>query len=322
MIITNSMVKSYQDCKKAYTFKYPQQLLRKTGARSLPLKRGVWLHKLLETMYLGGDWREVHKELSKDYDRLFDEEKDLYGDLPTHCFRIMRAYDHYWKLADKDLRIIEVEKTFIVPLPHGHSFKFTLDGLVEDEYGFWLFEHKSHLSIPTSDYRFMDPQTARYFWALEQLGYPMVGVLWNYLSTLNLSKPKLTQKGALSRSKIRSDPYTFSEGLKDLGLDPREYKDDIISVKRRLPTLYRRERVPKPAKVSETLVKDMVHIADEIERGYRPLRHITRTCERCEYMMLCLTQLYGGDAQQVRKSQYRKAISGDHSYSNEELRSL
>lgn len=272
-------------------------------------------------MYLEKDWRKEHKELSKAFDGLFDEEKIIYGDLPTHCYRIMRAYDSYWREADRDLKIVEVERTFQVPLPHGHIFKFTLDGLVEDEYGFWLFEHKSHKAIPDDDYRFLDPQTARYFWALEQLEYPMVGVLWNYLSTLNLSKPELTQKGALSRRKIRSDPHTYVEGLIDLGLDPKDYRDDIIRVKQRLPELYRRERVPKPPLVSETLVKEMVYIADELERGFKKIRTIDRTCVRCEYKSLCITALYGGDVKQVLNRQYRKAVSGDHSY-DEELRTL
>lgn len=312
MIVTNSMLKTYLRCRRQFWYKFQKQLVPvKEGA--LPLKRGSWLHALLEEMYKGGDWRTVHETLTADFNRMFVEEREYYGDLPTHCFRIMRAYEYFWRDADREFEVLEVEKTFDVPLPHGHTYRFRLDGLVADGYGTWIFEHKSHLSIPRSDYRFIDPQSARYFWGLENLGVPITGILWNYLSTLSLSTPQLTATGRLSRRKIRTDPFTYVEGLKSLGIDPADYKSDIIKVKQRLPELYRRERVPKPPKVAERLVEEMVYVADEIERGIKPIRTIERSCEtQCSFLPLCLTSLYGGDSDQIRSTQYRKATASDY----------
>lgn len=309
MKVTNSQIKSYQRCHRQFYYKVIQQLVPRQSP--LPLKRGSWLHELLEARLRGQDWHERHDELTGEFMKLFEEEREIYGDLPDQCFRIMRAYEYRWRDEDSHLKVIAVEEEFEVELPHGHVMGFKVDGIVEDEWGMWLLEHKSHKSIPKDEYRFVDMQTAKYVWGLQKLGYPITGVLWDYLTTLTLQKPKLTQTGRLSRAKIRTDPITYVETIREFGLDPRDYKDDIVRLKRGLEVLYRRERVPKPPKVMDTLVKEMILTADDIERniegGFRPIRSIERSCERfCDYLPLCMTSLYGGDTKGIEHMQFEK----------------
>jgi hypothetical protein len=268
----------------------------------------------LETHYKGGDWTVRNDELAQEFDRMFDEEKDAFGDLPEICANIMESYVYHWREEDSTFEVIAVEELCEAELPGGHTLKFKFDGIVEDEYGRWLMEHKSHRTIPGSTYRFIDMQTARYVWGLNEIGTygEITGVLWNYIRTKEPTKPQLLKSGRLSSRKIDTDLLTYVQAIQEYGLDPRDYKDVILTLKRH-NDFFRRERVPKPKSVIETLVKDSVIIADEIERGFEPIRSIERGCEfSCSFLDLCSVELYGGDGDDVRRSKYRKATGDDY----------
>jgi CRISPR/Cas system-associated exonuclease Cas4 (RecB family) len=277
----------------------------------LPLRRGSYLHSLLEAKYATGDWRPKQHELAKGFDSMFEEEREYYGDLPRVCEHIMESYDYWWRAEDEELNVIETEYEFEVELPHGHVLGGQADAIVEDEWGMWLMEHKSHKTLPDADYRFLDMQTARYVWALQKLGYPLTGVLWNYIVTVEPKRPKLTQKGVLSKAKCKTDLFTFVDTIQQYGLDPHDYRSDILRLKGR-NEFFRRERVPKPKHVIETLVKEAVVVADEIERGVKPVRSIDRSCDWCSYLDICITSLYGGDSQSIVKARYQKATKKDY----------
>lgn len=310
MQITNSQAKAFQRCRNQHHYKFDDLLVPQS--HSLPLKRGNWLHELLEAHYLGIDWRERNAELAAEFNKLFEEERERFGDLPGICSDIMQAYCYHWREEDASFKILAVEQVFEVDLPHGHTLQFKVDAIVEDDYGQWLMEHKSHKTYPNDNYRFLDVQSARYVWGLNNLGWEIEGVIWNYLRTKQPSKPKMTKQGRLSKAKMDTELFTYVRGLRELGLDPSDYRD-VISRLKKHNTFFRRERVPKPTKVIETLVKEIVHVADDIERGYHPVRSIERGCSfSCDYLDLCMTELYGGDAEQVKKLRFRSAGKDDY----------
>jgi hypothetical protein len=229
---------------------------------------------------------------------------------------------YHWREQDSGLTVVEVEKEYEIELPHGHTYAFKIDALVEDEYGLWLMENKSHKTIPGDDYRFLDIQTTKYVYGLIQLGYPIIGVLWNYLCTIEPKKPKLVghrEKDGprLSKARIRTDVLTFVEALHEYGLDPQQYRDDIVRLKRH-NTFFRRERVPRPAGVMKRLMQETIVVADEIERGYKPIRTIERGCENfCPYLNLCMTSLYGGDTKPFEKNFQKAKVSDYYGYAEE-----
>jgi hypothetical protein len=280
------------------------------------------LHELLEAHYTGYGWEKKQKELTKEFNKLFEEEREYYGNLPEICRRIMRGYVYHWREQDSGLTVVEVEKEYEIELPHGHTYAFKIDALVEDEYGLWLMENKSHKTIPGDDYRFLDIQTTKYVYGLIQLGYPIIGVLWNYLCTIEPKKPKLVghrEKDGprLSKARIRTDVLTFVEALHEYGLDPQQYRDDIVRLKRH-NTFFRRERVPRPAGVMKRLMQETIVVADEIERGYKPIRTIERGCENfCPYLNLCMTSLYGGDTKPFEKNFQKAKVSDYYGYAEE-----
>jgi len=272
------------------------------------------MHELLEAHYTNYGWEARLGELTKDFDKLFDEEKELYGDLPNICRAIMQSYLYHYREEDRTFEVVAAEEVVRVPLPHGHTLEFKFDAIVEDEFGRWLMEHKTHRTIPHADYRFLDMQTGKYVWGLNKAGKygEITGVIWNYIRTKEPTKPQLTKLGRLSRRRIDTDVLTFYNALKEYGLDPRDFRD-VLSRLKQHQTFFRRERVPKPTKVIETLVKETVVIADEIERGFQPVRAIDRSCEfSCSFKDLCIVELYGGDEKDVLKRQYRKATAEDY----------
>jgi hypothetical protein len=305
MLVSNSLLKAHAMCEKQFEYKAVDQLV--PNRVGLPLKRGSWLHELLQVKYEGGDWRRRHRELTKEFNRMFDEEKEYYGDLPGACEDIMRRYDYTWRIEDSGLIVIAVEKVFEVSWPHGHTFQGKFDVIVEDEYGRWLMEHKSHKTIPDDAYRFQDVQTARYVWGLNRLGTygEITGILWNYLSTTLPKRPQVTKTGRLSRRRIRTDVLTFTSALLEYGFDIREFKDDIIRLKGR-NDFFRRERVPIQDKVVERLVREGVVSADRMERGPY-VRNIGRHCSfQCSYQDLCIADLYGGNTNLLIKAKFHQ----------------
>ena len=316
MRISNSLAKSYLRCQRQYDYKYHRLLTPKT--HGLPLYRGNWLHELLEARYKTGDWQKRHKELTQDFLTLFEEERELYGDQPTICGKIMESYDYRWNKDEEYWTILEVEKEYEIELPgSNHTFVFKIDLLMEDEYGIWLVEHKSHKTIPDDTYRFIDIQTARYIWALKELGIPIIGVMWNYLRTKEPTKPHMNKNGKVSRAKLDTDLFTYVSTLQENGIDLREYKDVILALKKN-NTFFRRVPMPKPDIIAETLIEELVTTADQIERGDPPVRTIDRSCTyMCSFTDLCVTELYGGDTSLMLKTKYRKATKKDY-YANPE----
>lgn len=270
------------------------------------------MHELLEAHYIAGDWRPRQEELTKQFGMMFEEEREFYGDLPEACGHIMRSYEYWYREEDKNFDVIAAEQEVVVPLPHGHKMGFKFDFITEDEYGRWLWEHKSHKSIPRSDYRFIDMQTARYLWGLNKIGTygEITGIVWNYISTVPPRVPKVLKSGQLSSRKIRTDLLTMLSAIKQNRLDVRDYQDVLLRLKRH-NDFFLRVRMPRPKGVVDRLVKDMVIVADEIEGGFQPVRSIDRSCEfSCAFLDLCVVELYGGQASVVRKAKYEERGPG------------
>lgn len=306
MKISNSEAKMFTECKRKFFYARVKNLQSKSTA--LPLYRGTWMHGLLEDYFNSRDWRPRHQEFCSEFEGYFDEEKDVLGDLPKECARLMEVYEYTYDEMDDGINVLGTEVEVEVPLPHGHIYQATLDVVLEDDLGLWVMDHKTHARYPSANFRFTDIQTARYSYAcLKHFGELPSGIIWDYIITKPPTKPQLVDKGRrLSKRKINTDLHTFIRAIKEYGLDPKDYRDDIIRLKERGSEFLRRDRVPVTKKVVNQLVKELVYTADEIERGFKPVRTIGRHCDWCQFQSLCVTELYGGDAKMVKRTQYER----------------
>lgn len=319
-ISTHSMLKTMRRCPKQADYKYNQRL--KPRVLGKPLKRGTWMHLLLEEHHAGRDWRAMHAELSAKFAQLFDEEKDYYGDLPNECRLLMESY--IWHYRDDPWTVLETEFTVETEFPDGTMYRGKVDALVENQLGLWLVDHKSHGNLPNSTFRLLDAQSALYLWACRRNRIPVQGFIWNYLKTKAPSKPKLIKSGArLSKTLGDTDYLTYSRELRrlrdeegyritraDVELGNRLKGQRYVAGEPQTSPFFRRVVLEKDNDMLRRVAAENYHTSKRMHEypfGNDAVeRNSSRNCDfDCSYTELCTVELMGGNPNHLRKQLYR-----------------
>lgn len=291
-----------------------QKLEKKKNA--IQLKRGSWLHELMEHHYTDRDWREVHKELSAGFYTLFEEERAEYGDLPNDIERLFRSYLQNYREEDRDLNIVDAEVNEIITLPNGDQFNFIIDLVVEEpDGGLWLWDHKTVGQFLPADYLIIDSQLARYFWSAEHMGYtPLRGVMFNELITKPPTLPKFLEPSQMleRRKNISCDMYSYFREIKRLGLDPKPYKPFLRMLASQNDRWFRRTALPRDRHLMNVQMQELQYTADEIRLAAMTRRY-PRTPKKdcrfdCDFLALCQIDLQGGDISNAVKTAYRHKV--------------
>jgi hypothetical protein len=320
-ILTNSMMSSFRRCIKQSEFKYVHRLKpRRLGG---PLKRGTWVHKLLEEDAKGNDWRKVHKKLSAQFDEMFDEEKEFYGDMPGEISLIMESY--FWHYKHDPWKYLETELELTAEL-EGIRLRIKFDALVETQFGLALVDHKSHKTLPKLEYRMLDTQSPLYVWVAHQNGIPVDQFIWNYVRWKPPTIPQMAYIGKsnqrLSKSAIETDYPTYARTLKEYkqeyGLRIKDYAGELERLKKQryrpgepqTSPFFRRDVFEKSPELIDRVLKEAARTAqrmnqydwsdpDAIERT------VGRHCEfMCSYKDICTMQLLGGNLKPLIKQNY------------------
>lgn len=312
-----SEIKTFQRCPKQHQYKYLERLVPRAKVR--PLYLGNWVHAALQTHYTENDWRAGHNEYVKDWNSLFEEEREALttrGRVRTPPFpeiveRVMKSYVFYHK-AD-NWKVIGVEKEFEVdtPLIIGgvrQRLKGIIDLIIEDQdTGLsWVIDHKTAGTIPEpTSFHAMDPQLMLYPWAAKQAwNLEVNGIIYNYVKSKPPSIPKLNKDGSLSRRKVVTDYPTLYRFLKQNGYDPNDFRDILGPLRRRSPFL-RRYKYPREAVVTREILLDVLSVTKHIREDKRRSRTITRDCARmCSFHDLCRAELNGLDTTLMRKQNF------------------
>lgn len=331
-ITTHSMLKTFQRCPKQADYKYAQRLKRKqfTNAEK-HLKRGQWFHKLLEVHYAGGDWREAHTKLSAEYYALFDEEQDALGDLPREMRALMASYLWHYGADTTDPHhgwiVHEVEGTLECPWPDGGGiYRMRFDMLVEDNFGLWLVDHKSHIRLPDTGFRLLDKASVLYIWCARQNKIPVAGFIWNYVKAKAPTMPALVdQKRSprLSKVNIETDYPTMVRAIKKYGIDHKPYVPMLRHLKSqrwhpdnvqsspffRRDTLEKDDAVIKRVVAATMRTRDRMHAYDFTDQDTVE-RVEDRSCTfQCTYNGLCTVELFHGltapEARNIRRQQFK-----------------
>lgn len=306
--LSNSKAGTWRRCPKQFHFRYVRGL--RSRRKALPLERGTWLHALMEAYYDPRDdqpsWREVHKERSKAFHVLFDEEKEDLGDLPTEVMRIFTSYLQRYGKQDKRWTVIDTELDEIITLPNGLRFQVIIDLIVEEpDGGMWIIDHKTVGRFMDADFMLLDAQLARYFWAAEHMGYgPLRGIIFNEVITKPPTLPKLLQDGTLEkRANISCDVYTYYREIQRHGLDLEPHRAFLQKLKAQEDRWFRRTRLPKDNPLTDRLMEELYMTARDIERaastGEYP-RSVSKDCTfGCEFKTACQVELMGGDSDSI-----------------------
>jgi PD-(D/E)XK nuclease superfamily len=323
-ISTHSMLKTFKRCPKQTEYKFVERL--KPRVVTKPLKRGQWVHQLLEAYYKGEDWEDVHDGLSKDFSKLFDEEKEHYGNLPVECRNIMESY--LWHYAYDEWKIHEVEFILDTPFPDGTIYRCKIDLMIEDEFGLWLVDHKTLAKIPDINFRILDAQSALYLWAAAKNDIPVQGFIWNYVRTKAPTVPKMTKKGRLSARKIDTDYPTMLRALEEYKLVKRKGKKLYMTpaTKKLLTPLlaqryrhgepqtseyFQRHILEKDRDMLQRVAKDNYKTSQRMH-SYFPTKVVERVPDRscawtCSFLNICTVELFGGNSKLLRRRNFTEA---------------
>jgi len=320
-ISTHSMLKTFRRCPKQAEFKYVHRL--KPKRLGSPLKRGTWVHALLEAKGKGEDWLKVHQAYTAKFNKLFDEEKDYYGDMPTEILQIMRSYE--WHYRDDPWEYIDNEFQLEALLPDGTMYRGKVDALIRNQFGLWLVDHKTHKTLPDHTFRLLDAQSALYLWAAQENGLEVQGFIWNYIRWKAPSTPKLLLKGdRISDAACDTDYPTFVRALKKYKEESENFvirdkdreKAKVLQKQRyefgkpQTSEFFRRDVLEKSPEMIERVLQGNYttslrmheydfHNADQVERV------VERGCTfSCSYTDLCSVELFGGNTKNMIKQNY------------------
>ena len=211
-LITNSMRRTFTNCRRQYLFRYNERLQPIVGAP--PLKFGSLIHDCLEDFHSNKNvfFDRVINTWESDYKKevaSLQDPGDPYGaDVDYDKIEAMHKLAAgmmmgYIKKHGDDLnnwKILAVEKPFRFPLytfsdgvRGRRSGKWDMGGKLDlmfaDKDGSWLMEHKTTVETDKDNYEsglMLDTQPRGYVWAarqiIEQEGWPPLrGILYNVL---------------------------------------------------------------------------------------------------------------------------------------------
>lgn len=312
--ISNSKANTWRRCAKQFEFKYIDKLEKKSKA--IQLKRGSWLHELMEWHYTGRDWREIHQEYTNGFILLFEEEREEYGDLPGDVERLFTSYLQNYRKEDASLNIVDSEVNEIITLPNGDEFNMIIDLVVEEaDGGLWLWDHKTVKDFMPADFMVIDSQLARYFWGANKLGYKKLrGVMFNELITKAPTLPKWLEASQRleMRQNIVCDVYSYYREIKRRELDPKPYKNFLRMLAARNDRWFRRTPLPRDTALMNRQMEELMWTADEIKIA-TALNRFPRTPKKdcrwdCDFLDLCQIQLQGGDTSNAIKLRFETKV--------------
>lgn len=322
MIYSPSSVKKFRRCKRSYYYGVVEGL--EIRRPDIKLKRGSWFHELMEVKYSGADWRKAHRRLTKDFNNLFLEERESYGDLPDQVERMMNGYELHWRDDEENWEILHNEETFQVEFSGGDFLNFKPDLIIRDHAikgaPLFIVDHKTTKSIPSADWRIEDLQSTIYYWALRELGMEIKGFIYNYIRTKDPTVPSINKDGSISKRRIDTDYYTMAKFLLEYFEEtsvnklPVKWKTQLHTLRLNNKFLKRSRYTPTPATLDRTIA-EFSYTAQEMEiwsqmgeeQELDPwVRTMVPSCDwDCEFHDLCMVELLGGDGKFMRRQKYQ-----------------
>ena len=320
LVITHSLVKAFKGCQNEAKYKYVDLLTPKLF-RSKPLKRGIWFHEMLEANLKGESVSAVHKRNTHTFNQMFDEEKEALGvELPQEMEDLYRSYRWHYR-ADNSWKVHEVEIKLEAELPNGQLGQGKADALIEDDYGLWFVDHKTHLTLPTWSYRLLDQQAPYYIWLGRKMGIPVRGFIWNYVVPKGPKPLKFNKNGALSKvlpaitdfptvEKNLTDEQRAMPDVQDIlaKLYMVQYDRDIVQTS----PVFRRDLLEPDDETIEAVIADISTTGSSYAKfrrqvdtpGFVVPRTVSRSCEWCDFRSLCIAELTGQNADGVRRREF------------------
>jgi RecB family exonuclease len=197
-LLTYSALNTFRNCPRKYKNRYLDNLRPRERAEALSF--GSVIHTAIELWYRSSNTesrlRDVLAYIDDAFEnRLVDSNLMVQWHLATAMFR-----GYAQRYATEDFDVVEVEKEFVGEIRNpdtgrqSQTFRIAgkVDGIVRCHDGLYLLEHKTASTVDASylDKLWTDTQIALYCYYLRELGYPIVGVIYNVLLKSRLKQGK------------------------------------------------------------------------------------------------------------------------------------
>ncbi len=197
-LLTYSALNTFRNCPRKYKNRYLDNLRPRERAEALSF--GSVIHAAIELWYRSPDSESRLPDVLAYIDDAFENRVvDLNQMVQWHLASAMiRGYAQ--RYATEEFEIVEVEKEFVGEIRNpdtgrqSQTFRIAgkVDGIVRCHDGLYLLEHKTASTVDASylDKLWTDTQIALYCYYLRELGYPIVGVIYNVLLKSRLKQGK------------------------------------------------------------------------------------------------------------------------------------
>jgi len=197
-LLTYSALNTFRNCPRKYKNRYLDNL--RPRERPDALSFGSVIHTAIELWYRSPDTESRLPDILAYIDdafenRVVDSNLMVQWHLAT---AMIRGYAE--RYATEEFEVVEVEKEFVGEIRNpdtgrqSQTFRIAgkVDGIVRCHDGLYLLEHKTASTIDASylDKLWTDTQIALYCYYLRELGYPIVGAIYNVLLKSRLKQGK------------------------------------------------------------------------------------------------------------------------------------
>lgn len=314
--VSQSKVKLWRQCRKAYFYKYRAHLKKRKVKR--PLQFGRLIHEMLEAYANNLDPFSVLDNLSPEQLNMFRAEFDQYGDIITDARLIMQDYFEHWE-EDSLIYVPRgkkyAEHDFEVDVGYNIIVKGKIDAIGRANSLRWLVEHKTFTRMPNEDHRWRNVQSAVYLRIMELMGWPAIdGVVWDYIRSKAPPRPEILKSGQMSLKKIETLPSAVWQTIMDNGLDPNNYQEFLRLTEENRPSYFTRIFTPLNRNVVDVVFNDFLHTAIEMSELHDQAasRTIGQHCDFCDYEPICRAIFMDLDVEHVIKKEYTKDETQDN----------
>ena len=197
-LLTYSALNTFRNCPRKYKNRYIDNLRPRERAEALSF--GGVIHTAIELWYRSTVTESRLKEVLAYVDDAFENritDPNLMAQWHLATAMIRGYAERY---AAEEFEVVEVEKEFVGEIRNpdtgrqSQTFRIAgkVDGIVRCHDGLYLLEHKTASSVDASylDKLWTDTQIALYCYYLRELGYPIVGVIYNVLLKSRLKQSR------------------------------------------------------------------------------------------------------------------------------------
>lgn len=310
--VSQSKVKTYRRCHRAYHNKYVEKLKRKRVKR--PLMFGRMVHEMIEAHAGGDDPFEVLDRINLENLKLFAVEREAYGEIVADVRTIMTDYFDHW--PDEDLTYARIrgksaEHEFEIEVLPGVLWNGKIDAVAWTPNKLrWLVEHKTFTRMPSEDERWRSLQSSTYLRAMGIMGWKVPeGTCWDYIRSKSPPRPGVLADGSMSKKKIDTLPTAIREAIEARGMSVEEaagMAPFIESIKPNRNEWFKRIHTPVSEEVVGLLFEDFLSTVREMTDRHGKVRdmNIERHCSWCDYEPLCRAELQGSDVDYIKGKEY------------------